>query len=69
MQKDIIEAKGKINAGKPAGLRLEGCRLALKRAEERASQAVQGLHLAVAAKDAADKEVERLSKEVRDIEA
>ena len=69
MRTDITDAKSKINAGKPAGLRLEGCRQALKRAEDRATQAGQCLQIAVAAKDAADKEVNRLKKEVIDIES
>ena len=68
IMKDIADTKGKINAAKPVGLRLEGCRQALTRAEERNAQADQCLKAAVGAKEAARKEVERLQLEIANIE-
>ena len=65
---DIAETKVKINAAKPVGLRLEECRQALTRAEERNAQADQCLKAAVDAKEAAQKEVERLKREIANIE-
>ena len=65
---EISDAKTRINAAKPAGLRLESCRQALKRAEDRCAEADQRLKAMMIAKEAACQEVERLKKEATEIE-
>ena len=69
MAQEISDAKSKINAAKPVGLRLESCRQALKRAEDRHAQADEHLKAAASAKEAALQEVTRLRTEVATIES
>ena len=68
IHQDISNTKSQIIAAKPARLRLESCRQALKRAEDRCIQADQGLKAAVVVKDAATLEVQRLRKDAAAIE-